>query len=346
MSAPYFSIMKLQILITQYKENEEVIKPLLDSIAIQQGIDFAEVGVVICSDGGEVILSEEFLNSYKYSIDYFAVEHGGVSAARNALMDYATAEYIMFCDADDMFVSNCGLYQIFLDIEGGFDTFVSSFIEEARRDGKPIYITHPDDSTFIHGKVHRREYLIEKNIRWCERLTIHEDSFFNILCQALTDKCKECKNPFYLWKWREGSVCRHDPKYMLKTFNNFIDSNDALVDEFVKRGIVQRAMFYFVNMVFETYYTMNKSDWLEQENQEYREKTEKRFAEHFKKHKDLWDNTPMADKVNVSEQVRPRIVKQGMQLENKTIFKWLEEITGEEQCLQENKEVDSGQNNV
>ena len=54
----------------------------------------------------------------------------------------------------------------------------------------------------------------------------------------------------------------------------------------------------------------------------------------------------MADKVNVSEQVRPRIVKQGMQLENKTIFKWLEEITGEEQCLQENKEVDSGQNNV
>ena len=335
MSAPYFSIMKLQILITQYKETEEVIKPLLDSIAIQQGIDFADFGVVICSDGGEVMLSPDFLNTYKFSIDYFAIEHGGVSAARNALMDYATADYIMFCDADDMFVSNCGIYQIFLDVEGGFDTFVSSFIEEARRDGKAIYITHPDDSTFIHGKVHRRQYLIDNDIRWNEDLTIHEDSYFNILCQALTDKCKECKNPFYLWKWREGSVCRHDPKYMLKTFNNFIDSNDALVDEFVKRGIVQRAMFYFVNMVFETYYTMNKSDWLEQENQEYREKTEKRFAEHFKKHKDLWDNTPMADKVNVSDQVRPRAVKQGMFLENKTIFKWLEEITGEEQCLQE-----------
>ena len=31
--------MKLQILIPQYKETEEVIKPLLDSIEIQQNID-------------------------------------------------------------------------------------------------------------------------------------------------------------------------------------------------------------------------------------------------------------------------------------------------------------------
>ena len=63
--------MKLQILITQYKETEEVIKPLLDSIAIQQGIDFAELNVVICSDGGEVLLSTDFLESYNFSIEYF-----------------------------------------------------------------------------------------------------------------------------------------------------------------------------------------------------------------------------------------------------------------------------------
>ena len=347
MSAPYFSIMKLQILITQYKENEEVIKPLLDSIAIQQGIDFNDIGVVICSDGGEVRLSEYFLNSYKFHIDYFAIEHGGVSAARNALMDYATAEYIMFCDCDDMFVSNCGLYQIIVDINSGFDSLTSTFIEEYKhKDGRIVYVSHSEDATFIHGKVHRKQYLVENNIRWNENLTIHEDSFFNILAQAMTDRVRECKNPYYLWKWRDDSVCRHDDKYMLKTYDKFIDSNDALIDEFVKRGILDKAMFYFVRMVFETYYTMNKPEWLEQENQEYRKKTEKRFAEHFRKHKDLWDNTPMVDKVNVSDQARGRIVKQGMLLEATTIFKWLEEITGEKQCLQENKEVGSGRKNV
>lgn len=337
-SAPYFSIMKLQILITQYNETDEVIKPLLDSIAIQQGVDFNEIGVIIVNDGSNTFLTNDFIESYKFPIVYHKEPHRGVSGARNACMDYAVADYIMFCDADDMFVSNCGLYQIFLDIAGGFDTFVSAFIEEARRGGKPLYITHTDDATFIHGKVHRRQYLIDNNIRWNEALTIHEDSYFNILCQSLTDRCMECSTPFYLWKWRESSVCRHDPQYMLKTFNHFIDSNDALVDELVRRGDLHRAMFYFVNMVFETYYTMNKPDWLAQENQEYRKSTESRFAEHFNKHKDLWDNTPMADKVNISEQVRPRLVKQGMFLETTTIFKWLEQLTGEEQCLQENKE--------
>ena len=32
--------MKLQILIPQYKEIDNIIKPLLDSLAIQQNIDF------------------------------------------------------------------------------------------------------------------------------------------------------------------------------------------------------------------------------------------------------------------------------------------------------------------
>ena len=44
--------MKLQILVPQYKETEEIIRPLLDSIAIQQNVDLkSEVGVIIVNDG-------------------------------------------------------------------------------------------------------------------------------------------------------------------------------------------------------------------------------------------------------------------------------------------------------
>ena len=48
------------------------------------------------------------------------------------------------------------------------------------------------DSTFVHGKVHRRQYLIDKEIRWNDALTIHEDSYFNILCQNLSTNIKYC----------------------------------------------------------------------------------------------------------------------------------------------------------
>ena len=97
--------MKLQILVPQYNETEDVITPLLKSLAIQQGIDLSEIGVIIVNDGSEVILNEEFLHSFPFSVEYIKAEHGGVSAARNRALEASTAEYVMFCDADDMFCS-------------------------------------------------------------------------------------------------------------------------------------------------------------------------------------------------------------------------------------------------
>lgn len=88
--------MKLQILIPQYKETDEIIKPLLDSLMVQQNINFNEIGVVICNDGTDVFLSNELLNSYPYKIEYYKCKHKGVSATRNACLDHATADYVIF----------------------------------------------------------------------------------------------------------------------------------------------------------------------------------------------------------------------------------------------------------
>ena len=95
--------MKLQILIPQYNETDEIIKPLLDSIAIQQNVDFNEIGVIIVNDGSGILLSDKLLMKYPFKIEYYIEAHRGVSATRNACLDHATAEYVMFCDADDMF---------------------------------------------------------------------------------------------------------------------------------------------------------------------------------------------------------------------------------------------------
>ena len=50
-----------------------MVKPLLDSIALQQSVDFNEVGVIIVNDGSDVFLSDEFLNSYPFKVEYDVV---------------------------------------------------------------------------------------------------------------------------------------------------------------------------------------------------------------------------------------------------------------------------------
>ena len=134
---------KLYILIPQYKEPFEVIKPLLDSIGIQQNVDFDRVHVIICKDGEPEVNAYDVVDEgpteystriyhndatydqYPYQIDYYICEHGGVSATRNACLDKAIEDskinkgnhYVMFCDIDDMFFNAYGLYIIFREID-------------------------------------------------------------------------------------------------------------------------------------------------------------------------------------------------------------------------------------
>lgn len=320
--------MKLQILVPQYDETDEIIKPLLDSIAIQQNVSMDDIGVIICNDGSNTFLTEDFLSSYPYKIEYYKEPHRGVSATRNACLDRATADYVIFCDADDMFYHACAFWMLFREMKENFDSLVSVFIEETRlpQDKSIEYINHTMDSTFVHGKVHRLEYLKKYNIRFNDNLTIHEDSYFNILCQSLSENVKYCPTPFYLWRWRDNSVCRHDPKYILKTYNNMLDSNEALVAELTCRGKEQKALFFTAMIIFDSYYLMNKPEWLDQENQEYRNNTEKRFARYFKKHKKEWESIPINDKMMISNGVRSRYVQEGMQMEKVTITDWLDHI--------------------
>ncbi len=322
--------MKLQFLIPQYKETEDIIKPLLDSIELQQNVDLKnDIGAVIVNDGTDVLLSPEFLGRYSFPIEYHRNEHKGVSATRNACLDYATADYVMFCDADDMFYNACGLYILLREIDGGgFDSLVSAFVEETRNpfSHEPMYINHDMDSTFVHGKVHRRKFLLEKGIRWNDSLTIHEDSYFNCLCQKLAGELKYCPTPFYLWKWRDESVCRHDPKYILKTYNNMLDSNTALVEEFLRRERVQEAQFYAVSMIYDAYFTMNKAEWLNQENQGYRTVTERRFKEYFLKFEQLYISIPSEIKAQIIMGIKNRMFGEGLLMESVTFDDWIRHI--------------------
>ena len=322
---------KLQFLIPHYKEKQEVISNLIDSIKLQQQVNMADLGCIIVDDGPDSIhLEDSFLKSYPFEIIYKQAPKGGVSATRNACLDEATSDYVMFCDADDMFMNSCGLYILFREIENNeFDLLISTFVEETRdfNTMKPIFVNHDIDFTFVHGKVLRREFLKNKKIRWNPNLTIHEDSYFNMLAMRCAKEVKHCQTPFYLWKWRDESVCRHDPKYMLKTYNNMIESNTALVNELKKRGMVDAACELATQMTFDSYYTMNKKEWLDQENQEYRKSTERRFSEYYREFKVLVDLIGEDKRNQIIVGIKNRMFGEGVMLEKITFDDWIKHIS-------------------
>lgn len=323
--------MKLQILIPHWQETAEEMEWLLNSLAVQQAVDFKEIGVIIAYDGPEAstLPIVEWQTRYPFAIMDIHPRKGGVSATRNAALDAATADYVMFCDADDMFCDVCGLYIVFREIDnGGFDTLVSCFREEVKdpSTGSMIFVNHDMDKTFVHGKIHKRKYLVENRIRFNPALTIHEDSYFNILAQELTPNGKYCPMAFYLWKWRDASICRHDKLYILKTYGNMLDSNDALVDEFVKRRREEKAMWYVGFMVMDAYYTMNKPEWRDSTNVEYRDAVEKHFARYFAKHRKQYERLSEQEKMQISVAVRQRSASEGMLMEAITLEQWLERV--------------------
>jgi len=288
-----------------------------------------DVGVIIVNDGSDTILSDDFLNNYPYEVQYIKSSHMGVSATRNVALDNATADYVMFCDADDMFYNACGFYIIFREMSGaGFNALMSVFVEEGRDPvtKEPLYLNREMDSTFVHGKVYRRKYLMDNNIRFHPELTIHEDSYFNCLAQKCAGEVKYCQSPFYLWKWRDNSVCRHDPKYILKTYNNMLESNTKLVEELLKRGMTGDACFYATSMIYDAYYTMNKEEWINQENKEYRDATERRFKRYYLQFKNLFDALDMQTKSQIIVGIKNRFFNEGLFMETITFDQWINEV--------------------
>ena len=102
-----------------------------------------------------------------------------------------------------------------------------------------------------------------------------------------------------------------------------LDSNDALVEQFIKRNRPQDAQFYAVSMIYDAYFTMNKDEWLNQDNHDYREATELRFKKYWNKYKYLHDAIASDVKAQIVMGIKNRMYMEGMILESLTFEQWI-----------------------
>lgn len=309
---------KLEILIPQYKEPDEVIKPLLDSIALQQGVNLKrDVGVIIVNDGTDVLLSDELLNSYDFDITYLKNEKNmGISYTRNRAFDNSTAEYVMFCDDDDMFFSSLGLYTIFEYMNEtmdsgimGFDVLVPYFKEEVENvNGKTIYYNHKKDKTFNHGKIYRRRYLLDNNIRFNTNVPLHEDVYFNALALTIGTDIKYVENCYYVWRNNKNSTTRKWKNFILDTIETLIACYYELVKEFMKRGLIRYAIVNVANGLYRMYYEAQTQKFID--NPDRLHSMEVLMKKYWLEYKNLYERATLDEKVELLKSIKPAFLEE------------------------------------
>lgn len=266
---------KIQFLVPQYKENEETISFLLDSIESQLHMNKKDMGVIICSDGGKYVLNQDFLDKYSYDIQYVVCEHRGVSAARNSALLLSDAEYVMFCDADDGFVSNIGVYSLIrsLDLNPNSEMLSSKIFIEDNINGMPDFVIGDHNNTFVHGKMFRREFLISNELFFDERLKIHEDSYFcNIVNFYAKNKIYN-NNAFYCWRKNPNSVSNQE-YYFVKTMWRLLLTNNSLVTMMKTINIEpEKISETVVDVVLQFYCELQNDEWYLEEHKEYLDRT-------------------------------------------------------------------------
>ena len=300
---------------------------------MQRMINFDDICVILVNDGEGNEIPSECFREYPFGILQMTIPKGGVSRARNAGLDHSTADWVMFCDFDDGFSSVYGLYMIMSVInDNSADTLWSSFTEESKdRDGNLTLVAHDRNWVFIHGKAHRRQYLIDNGIRFDDRLTIHEDAYFTILTQSLADENRiaAIKTPIYVWKWNDNSVVRRggEEDYVLVTYDHLIRQRIALTDEFIRRKRFDLAITTIVKTVMDCYYDCQQFTWRKPENDELLRNVENWFATYFIRYAGYYGKASSEVLKTIMCASREGAIEKGtFLLEQETLKEWFDRV--------------------
>ena len=159
-----------------------------------------------------VIVNDNSSYSYKNILDkyskYMFIEeivldkNGGPAVARQKGIDYTDSKYIMFIDSDDYLFSSDSIQKLVDNISlCNSDVAMGNFILE--RDNKEELVKN--NSVWMHGKIYRRSFLEDNNIRF-NTSRVNEDNGFNRLVVLLTKNISHLDEVVYVYKESQGTT--------------------------------------------------------------------------------------------------------------------------------------------
>ena len=158
-------------------------------------------------------------------------KNSGPGVARQVGLDNSNSKYIMFMDADDILSSCYSVENLYNYIEDNNSNVVSSYFLEEAND---VVYEHYDNSIWLHGKMYRRKFLDDNNIRFNDTRA-NEDTGFNKLILLLSnfDYINEYT---YIWKCNKNSITR-STDYNFYGLEGFVYNIAWAIEEGIKRKV-------------------------------------------------------------------------------------------------------------
>lgn len=216
----------VDIIIPAYNAHKTIIKTLA-SISLQKDIDKAKIYIINdCSSKNYESIIKDFSNLNIYEIDLD--QNAGPGVARQIGFDCTNSDYVMFMDSDDQFYNQYNFKELYENISYyDLDMVYGREIEEdVQVNNNPI--------ANIHGKIYKRKYLVDKNIRF-NNTRYSEDHSFNKIALYSTKKVKLLESIVYVYTNNKNSTTHKGNEYKILLL--YIYNMIYMTLEFEKRKI-------------------------------------------------------------------------------------------------------------
>lgn len=198
----------------------DTIEKTLASIAYQDNVKQLKVYIVNDASNNDYSKEVNFFSNFMDIKEITLSKNSGPGVARQYGIDHSKSEYIVFIDSDDKFYSPYALTTLYNSIEeSGADVVISNFYE-ILADGSKI--EHEEDTIWVHGKIYRRDFLKDNNIKFNDTRA-NEDNGFNQLVLLHDSNIEYIDDFTYLWDYNENSITRiNDHEYQFGGIEGYI----------------------------------------------------------------------------------------------------------------------------
>ena len=251
--------MLLDLFITHWTEDWETGEKGLRMLSLQRLVNWNDVRVTIVHDGSAKF-PEVCFAGYPFQVHQVCLEHGGIAKARNWCIKHSDAEWIRWCDFDDMFANVHALRDMMHVLNNNeYDLIWHELLAEV--DGI-VHIKRDRDPVFIHNKVFRRQFLLDHRIYFPEHLTWCEDSAMLAMVEMEIDHQRigkiKATAPLYVYIARQGSLCNR-PEIRFANMESFFRRHCYVAEEFKKRKRYDEYCTMCVRTMADSYYTLVKA---------------------------------------------------------------------------------------
>ncbi|MBP3841759.1 MAG: glycosyltransferase family 2 protein [Bacilli bacterium] len=254
----------IDIIIAAYNAHNTIEKAL-NSIIMQNISDM--VNVYIINDKSDTDYSDviEKYSKYLNVIELTYGENKGPGFARNYGIDHSSSQYIVFLDSDDIFSTPYALESLYKRINNSsYDVVISNFLEEV---GDDRYIPHFNDNIWDHGKIYRRSYIQDNNIRFTDERS-NEDLFFNFLIILTGAKVSYIDNITYIWQNNNDSITRkNNHEFSYKGIEGYIRNiynlSLSLEERNAPKSNIAKVLFFALLQMYYTYLFFDRDNKIE-----------------------------------------------------------------------------------